>query len=122
MANNHSALVIGGGVAGLQATLDLARFGFNVYLVEVKPRIGGHASLLHRIFPTLESAEELTKQLFQSVIKPSNVKVLPYSEIEKAEGSIGDFKVRVLKKARYVDEEKCTACGECEKVCPVTVP
>lgn len=122
MANNHSALVIGGGVAGLQATLDLARVGFTVCLVEVKPRVGGHASLLCRIFPTLESGEELTKQLFQSVIKHSNVKVLPYSEIEKVEGSIGDFKVRVLKKARYVDEEKCTACGECEKVCPVTVP
>lgn len=122
MANNHSALVIGGGVAGLQATLDLARFGFNVYLVELKPRLGGHVSLFHRIFPTLESAEELTKQLFQSVIKHSNIKVLPYSEIEKAEGSIGHFKVKVLKKARYVDEEKCTACGECQKVCPVTVP
>jgi len=122
MANNHSALVIGGGVAGLQATLDLARVGFNVCLVEVKPRIGGHASLLHRIFPTLESGEELTKKLFQSVIKHSNVKVLPYSEIEKVEGAIGDFKVKVLKKARYVDEEKCTTCGECEKVCPVTVP
>jgi len=122
MANNHSALVIGGGVAGLQATLDLARFGFNVYLVEVKPRLGGHASLLCRVFPTLESAEELTKQLLESIIKHSNVEVHPYSEIETVEGSIGDFKVRVLKKARYVDEEKCTACGECEKVCPVTVP
>jgi len=122
MANNHSALIIGGGVAGLQATLDLARVGFNVYLVEKRPRLGGHASLLCRIFPTLENAEELTKKLFQSVIKHSNVKVLPYSEIEKVEGFIGDFKVRVLKKARYVDEEKCTACGECEKVCPVNVP
>jgi len=122
MANNNSALVIGGGVAGLQVTLDLARIGFNVYLVEVKPRLGGHASLLHRIFPTLESAEELTKQLFQRVIEHSNVKVLPYSKIEKVGGSIGDFKVRVLRKARYVDEKKCTACGECEKVCPVSVP
>ncbi len=122
MANNHSALVIGGGVAGLQATLDLARVGFNVYLVELKPRLGGHASLLCRIFPTFESAEELTKQLLQSAIKHSNVKVLPYSEIEKVEGSIGDFKVRVLRKARYVDQEKCTTCEECEKVCPVRVP
>jgi len=122
MANNHSALVIGGGVAGLQATLDLARVGFNVYLVELKPRLGGHASLLCRIFPTFESGEELTKKLFQNVIKQSNVQILPYSEIEKVEGSIGDFRVRVLKKTRYVDDEKCTACGECEKVCPVKVP
>jgi len=122
MANEHSALVIGGGVAGLQSTLDLARVGFNVYLVELQPRLGGHASLLYRIFPTLESGEELTKKLFQSVTKHSNAKVLPYSEIEKVEGSIEDFKVKVLKKARHVDEEKCTACGECEKVCPVNVP
>ena len=122
MTNNHSALVIGGGVAGIQAALDLARFGFNVYLVEQKPRVGGHASLLCRIFPTLESAEQLTKKLIQSVMKHSNIKVLSYSNIEKAEGSISDFKVKVLKKARYVDEEKCTACGECERVCPVTVP
>jgi len=122
MAKNHSVLVIGGGVAGLQATLDLARVGFNVYLVELKPRLGGHASLLHRIFPTLESAEDLTKQLLQSVIEQSNVKVLPYSEIEKVEGSIGNFKIRVLRKARYVDTKKCTACGKCEEVCPVTVP
>jgi heterodisulfide reductase subunit A len=122
MANNHSALVIGGGVAGLQATLDLARFGFNVYLVELKPRLGGHASLLCRIFPTFEGGEELTKKLFQNVIKQSNVQILPYSQIEKVEGSIGEFKVRVLKKPRYVDDEKCTACGECEKVCPVKVP
>ncbi|MDH5438433.1 MAG: CoB--CoM heterodisulfide reductase iron-sulfur subunit A family protein [Candidatus Bathyarchaeota archaeon] len=122
MTNNHSALVIGGGVAGLQATLDLARVGFNVYLVEVKPRIGGHTSLLCKIFPTFESGEELTKQLFQNVIKQSNAQILPYSEIKKVEGSVGDFKVSVLKKTRYVDEEKCTACGECEKACPVTVP
>jgi len=121
MANNHSAMVIGGGIAGLQAALDLARVGFNVFLVEVKPRLGGHASLLCRIFPTLESAEELTKQLLQSVTKHSNIKVFPYSEIEKVEGSVGNFKVNVLKKARYVNE-KCTACGECEKVCPVNVP
>jgi len=122
MPNNHSALVIGGGVAGLQAALDLAKIGFNVSLIELKPRLGGHVSLLCKIFPTLESAEELSKKLFQSVLEHSNIKVIPYSEIDKAEGSVGDFKVRVLRKARYIDEEKCTACGECEKVCPVSVP
>jgi len=122
MSNNPSALIIGGGVAGLQATLDLARVGFTVYLIEVKPRLGGHASLLCRIFPTFERAEELTEQLSQSVVGHPNVKVISYSEIERVEGAVGDFEVRVLKKARYVDEEKCTACGECEKVCPVAVP
>jgi heterodisulfide reductase subunit A len=120
--NKHSVLVVGGGVAGVQVSTDLASVGVNVYLVEKEPRLGGHTPLLHQVFPTLENAEELTKQLFQKVLNNPNVRVLSYSEIESVEGSFGDFKVRTLKKARYVDEEKCTNCGECEKVCPVNVP
>jgi len=122
MVNIHSALVIGSGVAGLQASLDLARAGVNVYLVERKPRLGGHTPLLCKVSPTLENAEELVEPLLRGVVKHPNVKTLPYSEIEEVEGSVGNFKVKVLRKARYVDEEKCTACGECEKACPVDVP
>jgi len=122
MANDPSALVIGGGVAGLQATLDLASVGFTVYLVELNPRLGGHASLLCSVFPTFEGGEELTKRLLQNVVTHSNVQMLPYSQIETVEGAIGHFRVKVLKNPRYVDDEKCTACGDCENVCPVAVP
>jgi len=122
MVNIHSALVTGGGVAGLQASLDLAKAGFKVYLVERKPRLGGHTPLLCKVSPTLENAEEVVEPLLQGVIKNPNVKTLPYSEIEEVKGSPGNFQVKVLRKARYVDEEKCTACSECEKACPVDVP
>ena len=122
MVDKHSALVIGGGVAGFQASLDLARVGFKVYLVERKPRIGGHVSLLSKVLPTLESGEELVKQILQGVIEHPNIRILPYSEIEKVEGFMGNFKVRVLKRARYVNEERCTNCGKCENACPIVVP
>ncbi len=122
MANKHSALVIGSGIAGLRASLDLARVGLAVHLVEQKPRLGGHVALLCKVSPTLENAEELVKPMIQDVIDHPNIKVLSYSEIENVSGSIGSFEVTVLKKARYVDEEKCTLCGECAKVCPVDVP
>jgi len=117
-----SILVIGAGIAGLQASLDLARAGVEVYLAERNPRIGGHVPLLHRVLPTLENAEELVKSTIESVTKHENVKILPYSELIKVEGRMGNFKATILKKARFVDEQKCTACGKCEEVCPVDVP
>jgi heterodisulfide reductase subunit A len=120
--NNNSALVVGGGVAGLQVSIDLASMDLDVYLIEKRPRLGGQTPLLHQVFPTLENAEELTKQLLQQILNNPNVKILPYSEIKSVEGSLGTFKVQTVKKARYVDGEKCTNCGECEKVCPVDVP
>lgn len=122
MVNSYSVLVIGGGIAGLQASHDLARIGADVYLVECKPRLGGHVSLLCKVSPILENAEGLMKPVIQKVTQHPNIKILPHSEIEAVLGSLGNFKVRVLKKARYVDEEKCTLCGECAKVCPVDVP
>jgi heterodisulfide reductase subunit A len=115
-------LVIGAGIAGLQASIDLAKAGFSVHLVEEKPRIGGHTALLCKVFPTFQDARELLKPLVQTLVENPNIKTLTYSEIEKAEGAIGNFKVKTLKKARYVDEQKCTLCGECAKVCPVDVP
>ena len=122
MTNKRSILVIGAGIAGLQASLDLARAGVEVYLVERNPRIGGHMPLLHRVFPTLETAEELVKPIIENVTKHENVRIIPYSEITKVESDSSSFKVTILKKARYVDEEKCTACGKCDEVCPVEVP
>ncbi len=120
--NKHSTLVVGGGVAGLQVAIDLAGMGIKVYLIEKQPRLGGRTPLLHQVSPTLENAEELTEQLLQKVQSNPGVKVLPYSEIESVEGSVGNFEVHILRKARYVDETKCTNCGECEKVCPIDVP
>lgn len=120
--NKHSVLAVGGGVAGLQTSTDLANMGINVYLIDKEPRLGGLTPLLHQAFPTLENAEELTKQLLQSVLNNPNIRVLSYSEIESVEGSAGNFRVSILRRARCVDEAKCNNCGECERVCPVDVP
>ncbi len=120
--NKHSALVVGGGVAGMQTAIDLASTGVNVYLIEKEPRLGGHTPLLHQVFPTLENAEELTKQLLQKVLDNPNIRVLSHAEIESVAGSMGNFRVYISKRARYVNEDKCTNCGGCEKVCPVDVP
>lgn len=120
--NRNSVLVVGGGAAGLQAAIDLASTGINVYLIEKEPRLGGHTPLLHQLFPTMENAEELTKQLLQKVLNNPNIRVLSYARIESVAGSVGNFKAQIAKRPRYVDESKCTNCGECEKVCPVDVP
>ncbi len=122
MVEKHSALIIGGGIAGLRASLDLASMGVPVCLVERKPRLGGHTPLLYKISPTMEDAEELMKPIIQNGTQHPKVKILTYCEIKAVEGSKGNFSARVLNRARYVNEEKCTACGACEKVCPVDVP
>lgn len=119
--NMDSALVIGAGIAGLQVSADLADMGMKVYLVERESRLGGRTPLLHQLFPTLASAEELTKQLVQRVVHNPNIEILTYSEVEFVRGSLGNFEPRITRKARYVDEAKCTSCGECERVCPVEV-
>jgi heterodisulfide reductase subunit A len=120
--NVGSALVIGAGIAGLQVSADLVGMGMKVYLVEKEPRLGGRTPLLHQLFPTLAGAEELTKQLVQRVVHNPNIRILTHSEIEAVKGSFGNFEPQIMRKARYVDEVKCTNCGECEKVCPVEVP
>jgi len=122
MANKKPVLVIGAGIAGIQASLNLAKAGFSVYLVEEKPYLGGHTALLCKVFPTLQDAKELLKPIIQSLVENPNVKTLTYSEVEKVEGATGNFRIKVLRKARYVDEQKCNLCGECAKVCPVNVP
>ena len=122
MSEKHSALIIGAGITGLQASIDLAKAGFDVYLIEQKPRLGGHTPLLHKVFPTLENATELMKPVVQSVVEHPRVKIMSYSEIKSVNGAIGDFYIDTVRRARYVDEEKCTLCGECSKVCPVDVP
>ncbi|MFQ5815868.1 MAG: FAD-dependent oxidoreductase [Candidatus Hydrothermarchaeaceae archaeon] len=115
-------LVIGGGIAGMQASLDLADQGFKVYLVEMEPSIGGNMAKLDKTFPTLDCAACIITPKLVDTGKHKRIELLTYSEVEEISGTAGDFKVKVRKKARYVDEEACTGCGECTTVCPVSVP
>ena len=113
------ALVIGGGIAGINAALDLAELGFEVYLVEREPSIGGHMAQLDKTFPTLDCAACILTPKMVDVASHPNIKLLTYSEVETVEGYIGNYRVKVLKKPRYVDEAKCTGCGTCMEKCPM---
>ena len=117
-----SVLIIGGGIAGIQASLDLANRGFQAYLVEKSPSIGGRMAQLDKTFPTMDcSMCILAPKMIECGHHP-NVKLLTYSEVKEVKGSVGNFKVKVLKKPRFVDESKCTGCGICSEKCPAKVP
>jgi len=114
-----SVLVIGGGIAGIQSSLDLANMGFQVYLVEKTPSIGGRMSQLDKTFPTNDCAMCILAPKMIEASRHPNIKLLTYSEIEKVAGQPGKFRVKIRKKARSVNEEKCTGCGDCWNNCPV---
>jgi heterodisulfide reductase subunit A-like polyferredoxin len=115
-------LVIGAGIAGMQAALDIAEKGFKVHLVEKDPSIGGHMAQLDKTFPTLDcSACIITPKMVDTANHP-NINLLTYSEVVHIEGKAGHFKVILRKKPRYVDGTKCTACADCVAQCPVTLP
>jgi len=116
---NNSVLVIGGGIAGIQASLDLANMGFKVYLVEKSPSIGGRMAQLDKTFPTNDCAMCILAPKMIEASRHPNIKLLTYSEVEGLEGENENFKVRVRKKARYIDESKCTGCGLCWENCTV---
>ena len=114
---NPKALVIGGGISGIQSSLDLAEKGFKVYLVEKTPSIGGKMAQLDKTFPTLDCSGCILTPKMMDVSNNKNIELLSYSEIFGIEGSIGNYTVKVKKKARYVDMDKCTGCGDCIDAC-----
>jgi len=115
-------MVIGGGIAGIQASLDLANRGFKVSLVERSPSIGGRMAQLDKTFPTMDcSICILSPKMIECGHHP-NIELLTYSEVKEVKGSVGNFEVTVLRKPRYVDEEKCTGCGICTQNCPAEAP
>ena len=111
------ALVVGGGISGIQAALEIADKGFQVYLVERSPSIGGRMAQLDKTFPTMDcSACILTPKMVDAARHP-NIELFAYSEIESVDGYIGNFKVKIKKKPKYVDPEKCVGCGACAEAC-----
>lgn len=118
---NPNVMIVGGGIAGMQSALDVAKAGFHVYLVERQPTVGGHMLQYDKTFPTLDCASCIGTPKMVSVGQHPNIDVLTYSEVEEVNGFVGNFKVKVRKKARYVKDE-CTGCGECALVCPVERP
>ena len=122
VAVKDTAMVIGGGVAGIQSALDLADMGFKTYLVERNPTIGGRMSQLDKTFPTLDCSMCILAPKMVDAGKHDNIELLSYSEVKEVDGYIGNFKVKVVKKPRYVDEDICTGCGSCTEVCPIEIP
>ena len=116
-----AVLVVGGGIGGMQASLDLAESGFKVYLVEKEPAIGGHMSQLDKTFPTNDCSMCTISPRLGQTAGHRNIEVLTDAELLKLDGDAGNFTATVRRNARFVDMEKCTACDDCVPVCPVTV-
>ena len=114
-------LIVGGGIAGIQAALTYAKSGKKVYLVEQQPSIGGHMSQLDKTFPTLDCSACILTPKMSEAGKHPNIELLTWSEVEEISGYIGNFKAKIRKKARYVDIDKCNGCGACWENCPTTV-
>jgi heterodisulfide reductase subunit A2 len=121
VAINPNVMVVGGGIAGIQAALEIADAGKKVYLIEKEPSIGGHMAMFDKTFPTLDCAACILTPKMTTVGQHPNINLLSYSEVEEVTGFVGNFKAKVKRKARFVDESKCTGCGECSKSCPVEV-
>ena len=113
------ALVIGGGIAGIQTALDIADAGYEVDLVEKEPTIGGKMAQIDKTFPTLDCAACILTPKMVDVAQNEKIKIYSYSEVESVKGFVGNFTVSIKKKARYVDETKCTGCGICTEKCPM---
>lgn len=118
-----SVLIIGGGIAGIQVSLDLTDLGFKVYLLEKTPSIGGRMAQLDKTFPTNDCSLCILAPKMVEVFRNPNIELLCYHEIKKVTGRAGNFKVLIIKKPRFIDESKCKGCGECAAKCPkIEVP
>ena len=122
VAVNNTALVIGGGVAGIQTSLDLADMGFKTYVVERNPTIGGRMGQLDKTFPTLDCSMCILAPKMVDCQKHENIELISYAEVTEVDGYIGNFNVKVEKKPRYVEEALCTGCGSCQEACPIEIP
>ena len=115
-----AVMVVGGGIGGIQAALDLADSGFYVYLVEASSAIGGRMSQLDKTFPTNDCAMCIIGPKLVECSRHRNIEIITYADVESVEGSEGNFKVKIRKRARSVKVDLCTGCGSCVENCPVT--
>ncbi|MDH3365553.1 MAG: CoB--CoM heterodisulfide reductase iron-sulfur subunit A family protein [Thermoplasmata archaeon] len=119
--DKKKVVVVGGGIAGIQASLDLADRGYEVHVVEKSPSIGGHMAQLDKTFPTNDCSMCILSPKMISCADHENVVLHTYSELDGVDGAFPDFKVRIREKARFIDTSRCTACGDCIAKCPVKV-
>ncbi|HEY3354999.1 MAG TPA: FAD-dependent oxidoreductase [Polyangia bacterium] len=115
-------MVVGGGISGIQAALDLATAGYKVFLVEKSPTIGGKMAQLDKTFPTNDCSMCIESPKFIECDRHPNIEILTYTEVERVEGEAGDFTVTLVRKPRYIDEERCSGCTTCVGYCPVQIP
>ncbi|MFC2061539.1 4Fe-4S binding protein [Elusimicrobiota bacterium] len=119
---NRKALVIGGGISGMQTALNIANSGYEVIIVEKEPSIGGHMAQLSETFPTLDCSQCILTPKMVEVAQNKNIKLMTYSEVAEVSGYVGNFKVKIKRKSAYVDWGKCNGCGLCIEKCPTKVP
>lgn len=118
---NPNVLVVGGGIAGIESALRLAGAGRKVFLVERDSSIGGHMAHLDKTFPTLDCSACILTPKMGAVSRERNIRLITWAEVEDVSGYVGNFKVKIRKKARYVDTDKCTGCGLCWNTCPTDI-
>ena len=119
---NPNALIVGGGITGIEAALQIADSGKKVYLVEREPTIGGYMTRFDKTFPTLDCAACILTPKMVNVAQHPNIELLSYSDVTGFSGYVGNFTARIRRRPRYVEEEKCNGCGLCTEKCPISVP